>query len=104
TTADGFAIEDRIVHAVDDGTLGFIRVHSGNVYVTPHSYVAPNTTVANIQRAVAAALSGDTIYIEAGSYTGNINAASVVDINGGTVSKELNLSPDEGTVKVGDKC
>src|SRR4029078_8987640 len=95
TTTEGFALEDHIVHAVDDGTLGFIRVHSGNVYVTPDRHVGPRT--AHIQRAVAAADSGDTIYIKAGSYTGDINAASVLDIDGLTVSKDLTLKPSSAT-------
>src|SRR6185369_7548659 len=87
-----FEIEDRIVHAVDDGTLGFIRVHSGNVYVTPNSYIAPNTTVANIQRGVNAAQSGDTIYIENGSYVGDIDAAT-----GANAGKNVTLSPETRT-------
>src|SRR5207247_4150945 len=57
----------------------------------------PATLVANIQRAVNAAASGDTIHIQAGSYTGNIDAAS-----GG---KDLTFSPGDGpgqVVNLGD--
>src|SRR5262249_58883255 len=37
TLAQNFAIEDRITHAVDNSTLGFIRVKAANVFVTPAS-------------------------------------------------------------------
>ena len=43
TTAQGYAIEDKIQHAVDLSGVGFIRVNSGNVFVTPNSFVSPAT-------------------------------------------------------------
>ena len=49
--------------------------------------------MANIQRAVNAAASGDTIHIAGGSYTGNIDAA--------TGGKNLTLAPgDSSTAQV----
>src|SRR6185369_6028897 len=32
TSAQNFAIEDKVVHAVDDAGLGFVRVKAGNVF------------------------------------------------------------------------
>src|SRR5262249_30552934 len=87
TTSQGYGLEDRIVHAIDDGSVGFVRIQTGSVFVTPNSFTAA-TLVANIQRAVNAAASGDTIHIEAGSYTGNIDAA--------TGGKNLTLAPGDG--------
>jgi hypothetical protein len=37
TLAQNYAIEDKIVHAID-GTVGFVRVKAGNVFVTPNSF------------------------------------------------------------------
>src|SRR5207248_4107252 len=84
TISQGYALEDRLSHAIDDGSLGFVRIQTGSVFVTPNSFTAA-TLVANIQRGVNAAASGDTIHIEGGSYTGNVDAAS-----GG---KNLRFSP-----------
>ena len=66
-TPDGFAREAKMIHGVDDDTLG--AVHTGNVYITPTSFTA-NSITPNIQRAVQTAVSGDTIYIAAGNYKG----------------------------------
>ena len=57
--ADNFAIEDKITHAVDNATLGFIRVNADNVYVTDLSD--------SIQRGVDVASSGDTVNIGPGT-------------------------------------
>src|SRR5262245_30253344 len=92
TTSQGYGLVDRFVDAIDDGSVGFVRIQTGSVFVTPNSFTAA-TLVANIQRAVNAAASGDTIHIEAGSYTGNIDAA--------TGGKNLTLAPgDGGTAQV----
>ena len=43
----------RSVHAIDVGTVGFVRVKAGNVFVTPNSFT-PATLTPNIQRGVNA--------------------------------------------------
>jgi len=72
TLAENFAIEDKITHAVDDASLGFIRVKAGEVFVTPGS--------GSIQRGVDAADPGDTVHVAAGTFTELV-----------TVNKTLNL-------------
>src|SRR5262249_38587635 len=37
TPAQNFAIEDKIQDAVDDASVGFVRVKAGNMFVTPVS-------------------------------------------------------------------
>ena len=92
STAQGYTIVDRLTDAIDDGSLGFIRIQTANVYVTPASFTAA-TLVANLQRAVNAAASNDTIHIAGGSYTGNIDTA--------TGGKNLTLAPgDNSTAQV----
>ncbi|MFP4054680.1 MAG: right-handed parallel beta-helix repeat-containing protein, partial [Phycisphaerae bacterium] len=70
--ANGFAIEDRIGHAVDATDRvyggGFINFRDGHAYVTPDSYVAPLTDAPSIQRAVNAAGEGWTIHVAPGIY------------------------------------
>ena len=48
--SDAYTVEDKITDAIDDGSLGFIRLRSGHVYVTPNSVNSPTTTVASIAR------------------------------------------------------
>ncbi len=72
--AGNFTIEDKITHAVDNGTLGFVRVTANQLYVTP--------TSANIQLGINAAASGDTVNVEAGTY---IASQHIVDSNDGVV-------------------
>jgi parallel beta-helix repeat protein len=60
TLAQNFAIEDKIQHAVDDASLGFVRVKAGNVFVT--------TASGSIQRGVNVASAGDTVNVNAGTY------------------------------------
>ena len=80
--ADNFATEDKIVHAVDDASLGFIRVKAGQVFVTPNSFNAPNTTTASIQRGVDIASSGDTVNVEDGTYVGQVDIAKNLTLLG----------------------
>jgi hypothetical protein len=74
TLAQNFAIEDRITHALDDATLGFVRVKAGNVFVTPSS--------GSIQRGVNVASSGDTVNVHAGTYAENVNVDKSVTLLG----------------------
>lgn len=76
TVAQDYAIEDKLTHAVDDGSLGFVRVEAGRVYVTPNSFNAPATTTPSVQRAIDAAIDGNVIHIQAGSYTGGANTTA----------------------------
>ena len=89
TLADNYFIEDRIIHAIDDSSLGFVRVKAGNVFVTPNSFVSPNTA-ASIQRAIDAAIGGDNVNIQAGTYQGGVNASA----------KAITLSPGASPAQV----
>jgi uncharacterized delta-60 repeat protein len=74
TLAQNYDIEDKIFHATDDGTLGFIRVKANQVYVTPNS--------GSIQRGINAALAGDTVNVKAGTYHENVNLNKQVQVVG----------------------
>lgn len=58
--ANGFAIEDRVSHALDSAARGLVSWTAGNVYVTQNS--------GSIQRGVNAASAGSTVNVGAGSY------------------------------------
>lgn len=58
--ADGFAIEDRVTHALDATGRGLVTWTDGNVYVTQAS--------GSIQRGVDAVASGGTVNVGGGTY------------------------------------
>ena len=63
-----FAIEDKIIDAIDVSGLGLVRLNTGNIFVTPNSFFAPTTTAPSSQRGVNAATLNDTVYVEDGTY------------------------------------
>ena len=72
----GFDIEDQVLHAIDATGLGAVVWDAGNWYLTPASFIAGASAVdptyieaAQLQRAVAAAAAGDTVYIKEGTYS-----------------------------------
>jgi parallel beta-helix repeat protein len=89
--AANYALEDRIVHAIDNGAVGFVRVDAGHVYVTPNSFVSPATD-ADIQRAVDAAINGDVVHVQGGAYVGSVNTA------GKSITLDLGASPAQVTI------
>ena len=96
---EGFDIEDKVVHAIDDASLGFIRVTEDVVYVTPDSFVPPNTTEADIQRGIDVASNdespADTIYVKAGAYNGDLLIDRPLTLSGPNADAEM--SPVTGT-------
>ncbi len=76
------SLEDRIDHQVDYAALGFVRVRSLNVYVTPRSYLPSYTTEPLIKRGIDAADSGDTVNVTTGVYTENIVIDKTVTLAG----------------------
>ena len=87
-----YAVENKIVHAVDQSGLGFVRVKAGNVYVTEDSYLAPDTA-ASIGRAVAVAGDGDTVNVDGGDY---VETVQVV------VNKDLTIVGTDGKTATTD--
>ncbi len=75
SVAQNYTLEDKITHALDDSGVGFVRVKSGHVFVTPNSFVSPFTSP-DVQRAVDATTNGDTVHIQTGSYTGSVDTES----------------------------
>lgn|GEM_PF-3432479 len=92
TISQNYAISDKIVDAVDDASLGFVRVKAGAVFVTPNSFVSPNTTTPSVQRAIDAATTGDTVHVQAGSYTGGATAS------GKAITLSPGASPSQVTI------
>ncbi len=69
SVTNGFAIADKIVDGVDVPGYGLVRLRAGEVYVTPNSFYSPTTTTTDVQRGVNVATAGDTVNVEAGTYS-----------------------------------
>lgn len=82
TLAENLAIEDKLIHKVDDSSLGYIKVKAGAVFVTPGSYQAPATTASSIQRGIDIAVAGDHVFVAAGTYVEDVNVSKSVSIIG----------------------
>jgi putative cell wall-binding protein len=101
--ADLFAIEDQIIHKVDVGTLGFVRVKAAEVFVTANSFRGTDTP--SIQRGVDAATAGDTVHVASGTYTGNVSLSkNGLTLRAGTfhaanVSGAVTIAADDVTVQ-----
>ena len=77
--ASFYAVEDKLVDAIDSSGLGFIRIHAGDVFVASSSEAYSSGA---IQRTVNVANSGDTIYVQAGTYVGNVTINQPVALLG----------------------
>lgn len=81
--SDFFVIEDQIVHAIDVAGAGLIDFDpAGNHYVTTNSFVAGINTDPSIQRGIGVSTAGDTLFVDAGTYTGNVTITKDIDIVG----------------------
>src|SRR5262249_38771059 len=79
--AQAFAIEDKLSDAIDNGSTGlaFVRLKSGDVFVTSSSFMSPVTTP-TVQTAIDAASSGDVVYVQAGTYPGAVDVNKSVTV------------------------
>ncbi|WCJ60357.1 hypothetical protein NXS98_04290 [Fontisphaera persica] len=58
--AQGFVVEDKVVHKLDDSARGLVVWRTGHYYVTPAS--------GSIVRAVGPAVGGDVVHVAGGTY------------------------------------
>jgi HJR/Mrr/RecB family endonuclease len=78
TNADLFTLADQIADSVDATNLGSVTLKSGNVFLTPNSFWSPSsTTTADVNRAVAAASAGNTVWVKTGAYAATAATATV---------------------------
>lgn len=66
--ANGFAIEDRVRHALDVTGLGVVNWEAGNLYVTQAS--------GSVQRGMDAASVGNTVNVDAGTYAEDLTVSN----------------------------
>ncbi|MCB0203786.1 MAG: hypothetical protein KDH89_03060 [Anaerolineae bacterium] len=64
TLAQNFAIEDKVVHKVDNNSLGLVRVKANEIFVT--------TSSGSIQRGINAATTGNMVNVSAGTFNENV--------------------------------
>ena len=74
-----YGVEDHITDGLDDGTVGYVSLLAGNVFLAQSSETA---NAGAIQRAVNVANSGDTIFVQAGTYAETVNVDKSVTLKG----------------------
>jgi filamentous hemagglutinin family protein len=103
--ADGFAIEDRVTHALDTNGRGLVTWTEGNVYVTQNS--------GSIQRGVDAVALGGTVNVASGTYVqpttlkinrgvtlaGSGQGATVIDARGVLNNYGIHVTADNVTLR-----
>ncbi len=85
TKPELFDLEDQTDHRIDAAAWGLVRFKPTELYVTIFSCAADplcNAGDANPQRAIDAATAGDTVNIEAGTYTNQLSIAKNLNIVG----------------------
>jgi hypothetical protein len=81
--ADHFAIEDRVVHAIDLGApTGLVTWVPNNVYVTLNSFALPTTSTPEIQRGVDAASAGWTVNVGPGTFLNDVTVTKALTLLG----------------------
>lgn len=85
TLAQNYNIEDKILHAIDDAALGFVRVKANEVFVTPLSGL--------IQRGVNEATAGDQVNVKEGSYAETVLLNKSLNLQGAN----FGISPNTGS-------
>src|SRR5678815_663610 len=96
TVPQNYALEDKLTHAIDNSTLGFIRVFNGHVFVTPNSFTSlssPATTTPDVQRAVDNAVVNDIVHVNSGLYPNPVSVNKNLTIDG-----EVNGSGDPNSI------
>ena len=97
-----YAIEDKIVDAIDVSGYGLVRLAPHEIYVTPNSFYAPDgTTAPSIQRAIDAASDFDTVNIEAGTYVADDNYIVSGSAVGGVGQEVAGLNIDKPLTLLG---
>ncbi|RMG55712.1 MAG: hypothetical protein D6722_27510, partial [Bacteroidetes bacterium] len=104
TQADNFAIEDKVLHGIDDGALGFVTVLASHAFVTPNSFIAPATTEADVQRGVDVAADAWTINIQSASYAPAVTVPFdlTFDNDGATTLADLTMDGAAKTLTLAD--
>ena len=74
-----YALEGKIADGLDADGLGLVRLKSGDVFVAASSEAA---SAGSLERAVNLATSGDTIYVQAGSYASGVVITKALTLEG----------------------
>ncbi len=76
TTTENYAIEDKILHKVDNSAYGHVEYFDAKAFVTPNSFISPATTSPSVQRAIDVVDEPGTVHIQSGTtYTGGMDAS-----------------------------
>ena len=92
-----FSLEDKVQHAIDVTGLGFVNEKNNNTYVTFNSFLAPLTTIADIQRGVNAAASGYIVNVGPGSFNNDVQVNKSVHVLGTGLNTTTVSGPIGGT-------
>lgn len=97
-------LEDKVQHAVDYGSLGFVTVKPMNAYVTPASFLTGYTATPLIARALNKASDGWTITTKTATYNETVTIDKTLTFanNGNTVLQDLTMNGTGKTLTLAD--
>jgi hypothetical protein len=72
SASENVAVEDLMVHKIDNPVFGLARIHAGNLYTTINSFDT-ETVSPSVQRAINVSSANDIINIGAGTYFGALD-------------------------------
>jgi len=100
TLTENFTIEDKIVHKIDDGALGFVSVKLNEDFVTPASFT-PVTLTPKVQRGVNAASAGYIVNVANGTYNEDLDINKSLTVDGESLAailRGLNVAGNSVTI------
>ncbi len=84
-----FDVENKIDHRIDYSALGLVTYASAKKFVTQNSYLSGFTTTPSIQRAIDAASSGDSVFVQQGTYAEAIALSAGISLCGDQLSSSM---------------
>jgi len=88
--AENYAVEDKVFHVMDEDGFGLVTWHAGNLYATQLSELI---NAGAIQRGVDNSDIGGNLWVESGTFAGNVDVNKTLTLSGANAG----INPNTGT-------